>query len=159
MKLLIGKRVDISILLRRFRKEEIKWIGSSTNNFELFVRHRFDSYNCTKNIRELTAILLENICAKNNFNCSLFIGWIAKWLNAADCKSVPYGSGVQIPLHPFIFMRGSSRWLARQSHKLKVVGSSPIPAIIICRDDEIGRHASLRHWCSCGVRVRVPLSV
>ena len=57
MKLLIGKRVDISILLRRFRKEEIKWIGSSTNNFELFVRHRFDSYNRTKNIREQTANL------------------------------------------------------------------------------------------------------
>ena len=27
-------------------------------------------------------------------------GKVAKWSNAADCKSVPYGSGVQIPFSP-----------------------------------------------------------
>ena len=32
----------------------------------------------------------------------LYLGKIAKRLNAADCKSVPFGSGVRIPLFPLL---------------------------------------------------------
>ena len=37
-------------------------------------------------------------------------GEVAKRLNAADCKSVPFGSWVRIPLSPFIIMGFSSVW-------------------------------------------------
>ena len=29
-------------------------------------------------------------------------GWLAKWSNAADCKSVPFGSVVRIHDYPYI---------------------------------------------------------
>ena len=45
-------------------------------------------------------------------------GEIAKRLNAADCKSAPSGSGVRIPLSPYLY-----------GHSLKVELRSPKPSV------------------------------
>ncbi len=51
-------------------------------------------------------------------NLILYFGEIAKRLNAADCKSAPSGSGVRIPLSPYLY-----------GHSLKVELRSPKPSV------------------------------
>ena len=48
----------------------------------------------------------------------IYSGRVAKRLNAADCKSAPSGSGVRIPLSPYLY-----------GHSLKVELRSPKPSV------------------------------
>ena len=48
----------------------------------------------------------------------IFLGRVAKRLNAADCKSAPSGSGVRIPPLPYLY-----------GHSLKVELRSPKPSV------------------------------
>ena len=70
-------------------------------------------------------------------------GGIAKWPNAADCKSVPSGSMVQIHLPPPFLISGIlPRSQAVRHHTLTVAFASSNlaeAAIIICPVSSVGR--------------------
>ena len=52
-------------------------------------------------------------------------GRIAKWPNAADCKSAPSGSVVQIHLHPPLCLLGCSQAVRQETLTLSYAGSIP----------------------------------
>ena len=82
-------------------------------------------------------------------------GQIAKRLNAADCKSVPSGSVVQIHLYP-PFM--PIQYSGRTSHgKAQIQVRFLVSAPLKCPYDGIGRYNSLRNYCPLGVQVQVLL--
>ena len=58
---------------------------------------------------------------KINLEIEIILGEVAKWLNAADCKSVPSGSMVRIHLSPPLLLPRSQ---AVRHHTLTVAFAS-----------------------------------